>query len=587
MPRSQTKDNKIEIPEDLTGLSDEDLQALHDQAVTAFQAMQPEDGSAPSDEALDAMAALAEGIDALRGEAGNRDAAALSRSNRAKEIADKVLSAQTGTEDDPTGDGDGADSEPDGDEPQAEGVEPDKEGGDADAADTSSLSKRRAPIQIDLGALASQRPAPEAEDEGDRPTSVALAAQGAMGYNVGDKMTTMDMAKAINSRLNGFNASSYEGARARGVRESERFTIARIPREFDERAVVKDEDPADAMKYATDERNLPGGSLVASGGWCAPSQTVYDLVNITEAENLVSIPEIQINRGGIRFTIGPDYSAVFASTGFCYTEAQDQAGNYNGAGGGTKPVTRVPCPGFQEVRLGYCGVAIGAGLLQQRGYPEVIEDYVAKTLNAHAHRKSASVINSMVTQSTAVTMPAAQAGAVAPLLSAIDLQAMHYRAINRTADDKTLEIVLPNWVKGVLRMDLARRSGVDLLDVSDARISGWFAQRNVNPQYVVDWQDIATTPASGFTAAPTGVSFLLYAAGTFVQGVTDSIMFENIYDSVLLGTNDFTALFTEDPFLVAKRMNDSRVVNVGLNPDGSTHIGVDILRNGTATGAGS
>jgi hypothetical protein len=174
-----------------------------------------------------------------------------------------------------------------------------------------------------------------------------------------------------------------------------------------------------------------------------------------------------------------------------------------------------------------------------------------------------------------------QAGAVAPLLTAIDLQATHYRAVNRMRDDRSLEVILPTWLDPVIRADLARRLGVDLLDVSKARIAGWFQARNVHPQYVVDWQDIATTAASGFTAAPTGVSFLLYAAGTFVKGVTDSITFENIYDSVLLGTNDYTALFTEDPYLVAKRAHDSRVVTVGLNPDGATHTGIEIQRNGT------
>src|SRR5690606_2159725 len=153
------------------------------------------------------------------------------------------------------------------------------------------------------------------------------------------------------------------------------------------------------------------------------SETLYDMIDISEAENLISIPEIQINRGGIRYTLGPDYRAIFDDAGFCYTEEQDIDGDYDGNGGGTKPCVTVPCPDFDEVRLGYCGVCIGAGLLQQRGYPEVIEDYVTKTLNAHAHRVSASVINSMTAQSTAVTFPAGQVGAVAPLLTAIDLQA--------------------------------------------------------------------------------------------------------------------------------------------------------------------
>lgn len=588
--KTQTKGpDQIQIPEDLTGLSDEDLQSLHDNAVEAFQAMLPEDGSAPSDEALDAMAALADGIEALKAEAGSRDAAALSRSNRAKEIADKVLSAKSepaeGEAETPAEDAaEGGQEEPEGVEPAApaDGADPSKS--DDDAADTLAASgkgKKRAPINIDLGALRGSRPEPKEEDEPTGPKAVALAAQGAQGYGVGQDMTTLDMAKAINSRLSGFNAKSYGAARQRGIRQSERFTIARLPREFPEEAVVNGEDPNAAFKFATDEKNLPQGSLVASGGWCAPSETLYDLVDITEAENLVSLPEVQINRGGIRFTIGPDYREVFADTGFCYTEQEDIDGDYDGAGGGTKPCVTVPCPDFEEVRLGYCGVCIGAGLLQQRGYPEVIEDYVNKTLNGHAHRMSASKINSMVAQSDAVVFPGLQAGAVAPLLTAVDLQAMHFRAVNRTADDKALEVVLPTWIKPVLRMDLSRRLGVDLLDVSDARINGWFAQRNVNPQYVVDWQDIATTAASGFTAAPTGVSFLLYAAGTFVTGITDAIQFENIYDSVLLGTNDYTALFTEDPFLVAKRMHDSRVVTVPITPDGATHVGIDIKANGT------
>jgi hypothetical protein len=560
---AKAKDNQITIPEDLSTLSDTDLATLHDTAVTAFQTMLPEDGSAPSDEALEALSALADGIEAVKAEVGARDAAALSRSGKAKELADKVLSAgETAQE--------VMDEDDESDESDEEIVE--------DEALVAG-AKRRAPININLGALRKDR-APEAPVT-EKPTQIAFAAQGAAGYDVGAPMGISDMAKSINSRLGGFNASSYMNARLKNQRQSERFTIARLPRQFADGAIVQSEDPREAMTFATNEVNTPQGSLVASGGWCAPSETLYDLVDISEAANLVSVPEIQINRGGIRHTLGPDYRTVFEDTGFCYTEEQDIAGNYDGVGGGTKPCVTVPCPDFEDTRLGYCGVCIGAGLLQQRGYPEAIEDYIKKTLNAHAHRMSASVINSMVAESTAVVFPGPQAGATAPLLTAIDLQATHYRAVNRMGDKATLEVVLPTWVKAVIRADLARRNGLAEFEVSDARISSWFANRNVSVQYVVDWQDIATTAASGFTAAPTGVQFLIYAAGTFVKGVTDSITFENIYDSVLLGTNDYTALFTEDPFLVAKRNHDSRVITVPVCPDGATHAGVDIACNGT------
>ena len=51
---------------------------------------------------------------------------------------------------------------------------------------------------------------------------------------------------------------------------------------------------------------------------------------------------------------------------------------------------------------------------------------------------------------------------------------------------------------------------------------------------------------------------------------------------VLLGQNDFTALFTEEGYFVAKAGVDSRLVTVGVSPTGVTNIGAEIAANGTA-----
>ena len=80
--------------------------------------------------------------------------------------------------------------------------------------------------------------------------------------------------------------------------------------------------------------------------------------------------------------------------------------------------------------------------------------------------------------------------------------------------------------------------------------------------------------------------FLLYAAGTWVKGGTDVITLDTIYDSVLLGQNDYIALFSEEGWLVAQRCPDSRVVSVGVCPDGATAAGVDIACDGSAVPAG-
>lgn len=558
-------DDRITIPEDLTELGDKELHELLTAAVDVFQRLVPEDEDA-TDEALESLAALADGIEALKAEVAVRDKAALDRANKVKELTTRVLpSEEPETEEEP-------------EQPETDVVAEEVEQPVAVAA---AATRRRA-VNINLSGLRAPKE-PEVPVAADGPKTVGFAAQGASGFDTGTPLTMNDMALAVSRRLGGFNSSSYALAASKRQRVSERHPIAKFRREFADGAVAETEDAREAMTFAANEKNTPKGSLVASGGWCAPSETLYDLCDISEAANLISIPEIQINRGGIRFSMGPDFSEVFADTGFCYTEEQDIAGDYDGNGGGTKPCTVVPCPDFEEYRLGYCGVCISAGMLQQRGYPEVIEDYIRKTLNAHAHRMSASVINTIVAGSTLVTFPGPQAGAAAPLLTAADLQATHYRAVNRMSDTATLEAVFPTWAKAVFRADLARRLGLAEFEVSDSRIAGWFSNRNISAQYVVDWQDIATTPASGFTAAPTGMDFLLFAAGTWVKGVTDSISLENIYDSVLLGTNDYTALFTEDPFLVAQRCAGSRLVRVPICPDGATHEGVPITCSGTTT----
>jgi hypothetical protein len=544
--------DELVIPENLDELPLDEITELHSRAIAAFKTLYG-DGKGFSPDEVDTLKSLKVGITALNARKSALEADSASLSSEASALAAEVgLEFSTEETEEVT--------EEEADVEETEEVEEEI---------TAGAREIRVPMASIRGR---KQPAlPETKSMRD----IAFAPNG-------DGLDKMDMARSIDKRLRSFNSQAYAAAAKSGKQVSESFAIATINRDFPSELRVTNEDADAAITAAINESNLPGGSLVASGGWCAPSETMYDLCNLSEAANLISLPEINISRGGIKWTKGPDYQTIFGATGFCFSEADDIANDYQpGLPGTTKPCYHVQCATFEEKRLGACGICITAGLLQQKGYPELIADTIDIALNAHAHRVSASVINTMVTESTAVTLPSPQSGAAAPLLTAIDLQATHYRAINRMSDTATLEVVLPTWTRALLRADLARRQGVDLLDVPDTRVAGWFSARNVNPQYVVDWQDVATTAASGFTAFATTVKFLLYAAGTFVKGSTDSITLENVYDSVGLGTNDYTALFTEDPFLVAKRCQDSRVVTVPVCPNGSTAIGVAISCSGT------
>src|SRR5690606_20267109 len=67
------------------------------------------------------------------------------------------------------------------------------------------------------------------------------------------------------------------------------------------------------------------GSLTAAGGWCAPSETLYDFCEVPLATDLVALPEITIRRGGVRWPIEPDLSAIFESFEFFFTEPELEA----------------------------------------------------------------------------------------------------------------------------------------------------------------------------------------------------------------------------------------------------------------------
>lgn len=591
----QTPDSLV-IPEDLTTLSDEDLTALAEQAQSAFNDLYG-DGSDLTPADLEALTALTEGIEVLQTEQGTRDEAAAERAEAAAALAARVRPSEPETPATAGGDGEVEDEEDEEDDTEDE----DDAEASAPEVETESLAAGATPaprgeVRVNLSGLRSRRPVQPEHTATGTPQSmrdVVFAAPDTGLFHNGQGLDFSDLGAAVDHRLTSFNQSSYERAARAGKHIRQQFGIATIRKPFADGLRIEQGASLDAVDEvfarATDETRLPGGSLVASGGWCAPSETLYDLFEMESRDGLFSLPEVGMPRGGIKFTPGPDFSTLFSEiTGFHYTEAQDIAGEYgvdeDGVGNdteGSKPCYKVDCPDFEEVRLALDGLCITAGLLQRRGFPEVIARTIRGALIAHDHRLAGRKIASLVTGSDAVSMAAGQVGATAPILTAIELQVEHYRNVHRLSRGTSLEAVFPFWVRGAVRADLSRRLGVDLFDVPDSRINKWFTDRGVNPQFVYNWQDL-TGDAADLTAYPSEVSFLLYAAGTWVGGGSDVITLDTVYDSVMLGQNDYTALFTEEGYAVAKRGHDSRVVTVPICPDGSTAGGVLIDCDGSA-----
>lgn len=606
----------LEIPENLSDLSAADLGDLRSKAVDAFQTLYA--NGEFTDEDLATLGTLTDGIEVLSAEISAREQAAAERAAKAAEMAAKVGADKPADDSKPAPADDDEDDTPSDDADDADDAQAEKK---ADAAEDEA--ERQAAEKKAKAAAADVEPAAEIDAEPEAVTAAAprgpiklsgirrhvhtpapaiteetsvedtakarLTVADVPGFAADSDASFEDLAVALDRRLQGFNSGAYAAAARAGRAMSERHSLAVVRKHFDERATVSSPESADAaMAFAVNEKNLPGGSLVAAGGWCAPSETVYDLIEDESRDGLISLPEINVTRGGIKFTKGPKFSDLYAAPSFNFTEEEAKAGKYAPTSAtdptnkvGPKPVYSVPCTDFEDVRLSAAGLHIQANLLQQRGYPELVARTIRGALVAHEHKMSERIIAAMERQSTAVSMDAGQIGAAAPILTAIELQVEHYRYAQRLSRSTTLEAVFPYWVHGAIRTDLSRRQGVDLTDVNDARIDAWFKARGVNPQFVYDWQAL-TGAAGDFKVWGTSLKFLLYSAGTFVKGGQDVITLDTVYDSTLLGQNDYTALFTEEGYLVAKRGHDARVVTVPINPNGGTGTGIKLLANGTA-----
>lgn len=589
----------LEIPENLSDMADADLAEMRSKAVDAFQTLYA--GGEFSDEDLATLGTLTDGIEVLSAEISSREQAASERAAKAAELAAKIGADKPAPAEDEEKPADEAPAEeaPAEDEAEkkakaaaAETVEvesPTKPAASPEAV-TAAAPASRGPIKLSGIRRHVSAPAPAISEETpvEDTSRARLTVADVPGFAADSDASFEDLAVALDRRLQGFNSGAYGAAARAGRAMSERHSLAVVRKSFDERATVGSPESADAaMAFAVNEKNLPGGSLVAAGGWCAPSETVYDLLEDESRDGLISLPEINVTRGGIKFTKGPKFADLYAAPSFNFTEEDAKEGKYlpdtAGSGNkvGAKPVYQVPCTNFEEVRLSAAGMHIQAGLLQQRGYPELVARTIRGALVAHEHKMSERVIAAMEAQSTAVSLDTGQIGALAPVLTAIELQVEHYRYAQRLSRSTTLEAVFPYWVRGAIRTDLSRREGVDLIDVPDSRIDAWFRSRGVNPQFVYDWQAL-TGEAGTFKVWGGSVKFLLYSAGTFVKGGQDVITLDTVYDSTLLGQNDYTALFTEEGYLVAKRGHDARVVTVPLNPNGGTGTGIKLLANGTA-----
>lgn len=360
-----------------------------------------------------------------------------------------------------------------------------------------------------------------------------------------------------------------------GGEEFARQVISTLPREVE---VVEDSHAlVAAITAATTKLNgkaVTTESLTAAGGWCAPSEQLYDFCDVPNATDLISLPEITINRGGIRWPIEPDLSAIFEDFEFFFTEPELEAVDANGRPTAVKNCVEIPCANeFNEIRLNAVGWCVESGILQEQGWPELSAWFMQQLTQEHLRAISRRTILSMVagSGSALIVPPTSVMGSVASVLNSLALVATNLRLKRGLARNTPVEGVAPSWFFEVLRADLAYREGTDIFSISDAQITAWLSARNIVLQFVGDWQTRATgLPGNLQTLTwPGTVDIMLYPAGTWFRSMSNVIELGVMYPKEQLQVNRFTRMFTEDAIAIGKRCYESILTRIPLQPNGA------------------
>lgn len=554
-------EQNLSLPEDITTLSDDALNEFTTGANARFDELfasetDPKVDPTTAQTELAEMDAIATSIEKVDLEKGRRVAEVKAATDKRTELASKMATLRGKTEDEPKNDDTKV-------EATAEVVTAAAERPVGGATTTPIRAPKLNPSLADGARHAPKLVLPRREP-------VLIASADIPGYANGSKLDNIDalVAATVN------RARSLPVTRKGD--DAPRYPVASLLREHKFNLGL-DSTPAEVNEVLLAAANPD--ILVAAGGWCSPSEISYDFFNIVCEDGMLDLPTVGINRGGIRWPTSPSFADVVSSQALWrWTETQDIAAVTGTAQSGTKTCGRVPCADFNEERLDCDGICLTVGNLTEDAYPEMIANFKRLLFAAHAHKVNGLRVEQLRTLSSAftVTNGAAGSGVVAPVLGALELQAIDYRERYAMCENSVIEVIAPRWLRGAMRSDLRKRMGAptDQLSMSDAMLMDLFDAANIRIQWVNDYQvrteGFPGVPDTLPTAWPLTVEFMMYAPGTVVLGQGMRLDLGVVRDSILNETNDHTAEWMEECWLIFQPGHEIRRLTVNICPDGTT-----------------
>lgn len=575
-------------------LTDEELVALEQELMALFDSIRAGEVEGVESDDTARLSEIADVTETIRAEAATRIEAraeqeaeeAAERERRETETAE-LERRMRGEADDPEGGGDPAD--PEGGDP-ADPADPAPAGdpapeGDPENADDPDLEPVLAggsPVQLptlqELAARAQQRPVAPPTGRRGVFTEHAFIRSLSDGTNV----TLADFAQLMWERRQDFGAYYGDGEdRVRLGRISIRDAFSEERRLHPEDGQFVNDAKVDALVAAADDPASWTDEIVASGGFCAPTEALYDLEQLSTAQRPLrdGLPDFQADRGGIRFTPPPDLADVLVD------QAGGAVGEWSNAtdlnpGESTKTCQSVTCQSVTEVLTRAIYRCLGFGNFQTRAYPEHVRTWTLNAAAAWARKAEQEALDDIAANSTLVTTTQL-IGAMPDLLAmVIQLRAAE---VNRQRMDPRarLRVLFPAWVVDLFAVDAIRRAPGDGFKVyTEADVRALLGAAGVNVSFYID-QRTGGDQIFGAQGAgndlrdfPDVVEWFAFHEGahTYLDG--GELDLGLVRDSTLNSTNDYR-IFAEHWQAVAFRGIFSYRVRSTVCPTGEYAVGVD------------
>jgi hypothetical protein len=428
------------------------------------------------------------------------------------------------------------DAEPDPEAPPT-GDDTDADTGDKkEPALVATGKPRSSPSKMNGGRPTSITPTPVLE-----PKTALVASANLAGKNAGDEFTSRyDLGRTIANTLRGMHRGQSHG---RVVVASANFLPQYPPERTLSDNITENAEKMDAV--------ITPQALVATGGICQPVNVDYALQTWATPERPLKsgFAQFATDRGGLTYRLPPTVAALADAIGV-WTEATDAD-----PGDLTKPVLAISCPSPITTYVNAITTRLGFGNLQGQFDPDTITANTDLAVVAAARVAELELLTLLQAACVANITSASVLGASRDWFTTIDGVAANYRYVNRLDDGQMLTIVLPNWVKSMIRADRVNElahdgSSVDPFSIPDAWIDSTLAVRGIKAIWTLDALPVngevyPTQQFTGFTTAepvpsfPAKVVWNLYVEGS-IQFLDGGLLNLGVVrDATLDATNDY------------------------------------------------